>query len=111
MKKKSSLKEVMNNMLPVFVIYKAVYIDERSINLIVIGSKNMSLLWFLESYISAQYLIMIFWYININTKLKCKKVFNDILKSGFEYKIFSYFYLWKETTEAKIRILLEILFI
>lgn len=60
MKKKSSLKEVMNNMLPVFVIYKAVYIDERSINLIVIGSKNMSLLWFLESYISAQYLIMIF---------------------------------------------------
>lgn len=37
----------MNNFLPpIFAKYKAVYIDERSANLIVISSKNMLLLQF-----------------------------------------------------------------
>lgn len=78
-KKKPSLKIVLNNVPPVFAIYKTVYIDQRFTNLIVIGFKNMSPLQFFKLYISAQHLKLIDWYIKINAKLKREKAFNDTI--------------------------------
>ena len=41
---KINLKEVINNILPIFAIYKIVYIDKQFINLIVNNFKNILLL-------------------------------------------------------------------
>lgn len=55
-KKKPSLKEIVNNMLLISVIYKAIHIDKRSTNFTVIGFKNITQLLFFELYINAQHL-------------------------------------------------------
>lgn len=43
LKKKLSLKKVINNMPPIFAIYKAIYIDKYFAILIIISFKNISL--------------------------------------------------------------------
>ena len=51
LKKKLSLKKVINNMPPIFAIYKAIYIDKYFAILIIISFKNISLVQFFELYI------------------------------------------------------------
>lgn len=58
-KKSFSLKKVVNDMQLIFLIYKAVHFDECSTSLIIIRSENMSMFYFFELYISAQYLEII----------------------------------------------------
>lgn len=52
-KKNPSLKEVVNDVIPVFAIYEAIHVAERSANLTLIKSENMSSFQFFELYISA----------------------------------------------------------
>lgn len=44
--KKPSLKEIMDNILSIFVVYKIVYVNKYSSSLIVISFKNISSLQF-----------------------------------------------------------------
>lgn len=89
-KKKRSLKKVMNNMPSIFGINETIYINKRSTSLIIIGSKNISLLQFFKLYINTQYLEMIISHTNINAEFKHENTSNNILELDSEHKMPSY---------------------
>lgn len=51
-KKKLSLKEIINNILFISIIYKVIYINKHFLSFIIINCKNMSLFQFFKFYIS-----------------------------------------------------------
>lgn len=72
-RKKFTLKEVVDDVPPVFAIYQAVHIKERNASLSLSNSENMSLFQFFELYISSQHFDIIAQHTNINAEHKRNK--------------------------------------